>query len=320
MSHFAKVEDGIVTQVIVAEAEFFDTFVDSSPGEWIQTSFNTSGGVHLLKGTPLRFNFAGVGFTYDATRDAFYEPQPYPSWTLVENTCQWTAPTAYPDDGKQYSWDEDATSWVRNSGSGGWEVPVVIPSGGAILSGAMLRGSNGSTVQEWVHSSRATVSPSHTTMYSWYKLVSPGGYSSAGTPGVWDIHCHIAGGHASSAILQKFTLVQSNNHAHIADHGGATHSLCYRFCNIDPGGGAYGVSLTVNCYYLSTDAGNNGATFFFKCAHAAREPHFTFYAKYIGGTGAGIGKYEQSLSFLGTQSNNNHQPEHKTEIPITITH
>ena len=194
------------------------------------------------------------------------------------------------------------------------KAPGSIPSGGA-----MLRGSNGSTVQEWVHGSRATVSPSHTTMYSWYKLVSPGGYSSAGTPGVWDIHCHIAGGHASSAILQKFTLVQSNNHAHIADHGGANHSLCYRFCNIDPGGGAYGVSLTVNCYYLSTDAGNNGATFFFKCAHAAREPHFTFYAKYIGGTGAGIGNYEQSLSFLGTQSNNNHQPEHKTEIPITVT-
>ena len=196
-----------------------------------------------------------------------------------------------------------------------WKAPGSIPSGGA-----MLRGANGSTVQEWVHSSRATVSPSHTTMYSWYKLGSPGGYSSAGTPGVWDIHCHIAGGHASSAILQKFTLVQSNNHAHIADHGGANHSLCYRFCNIDPGGGAYGVSLTVNCYYLSTDAGNNGATFFFKCAHAAREPHFTFYAKYIGGTGAGIGNYEQSLSFLGTQSNNNHQPEHKTEIPITVTH
>ena len=151
----------------------------------------------------------------------------------------------------------------------------------------VLRGANGSTVQEWVHSSRSTVSPSHTTMYSWYKIVSPGGYSSAGTPGVWEIHCHISGNHATSAILQKFTLVQSNNHAHIADHGGANHSLCYRFCNIDPGGGAYGVSLTVNCYYLSTDAGNNGATFFFKCTHAAREPHFTFYAKYIGGTGAG---------------------------------
>ena len=194
------------------------------------------------------------------------------------------------------------------------EAPGAISSGGS-----MLRGANGSTVQEWVHGSRATVSPSHTTMYSWYKLVSPGGYSSAGTPGVWEIHCHIAGGHASSAILQKFTLVQSNNHAHIADHGGANHSLCYRFCNIAPGGGAYGVSLTVNCYYLSTGAGNNGATFFFKCTHAAREPHFTFYAKYIGGTGAGIGNYEQSLSFLGTQSNNNHQPEHKTEIPITVT-
>ena len=184
----------------------------------------------------------------------------------------------------------------------------------------VLRGANGSTVQEWVHGSRSTVSPSHTTMYSWYKLFSPGGYSSAGTPGVWEIHCHISGNHATSAILQKFTLVQSNNHAHIADHGGANHSLCYRFCNIDPGGGAYGVSLTVNCYYLSTDAGNNGATFFFKCTHAAREPHFTFYAKYIGCTGATFGTYEQSMSFLGTQQNNNHQPSNITERSISIVH
>ena len=111
MSHFAKVEDGIVTQVIVAEAEFFDTFVDSSPGEWIQTSYNTHGGVHSEGETPLRKNYAGVGFTYDSVRDAFIAPQPYPSWILVEDTCQWTAPVAYPDDEKQYSWNEETETW-----------------------------------------------------------------------------------------------------------------------------------------------------------------------------------------------------------------
>ena len=113
MAHYAKVEDSLVTQVIVAEAEFFNTFVDSSPGEWIQTSYNTSGGVHSDGGTPLRKNYAGVGFTYDTTRDAFIPPQPYASWTLNDTTCLWSAPTAYPDDGKRYSWNEDTTNWVE---------------------------------------------------------------------------------------------------------------------------------------------------------------------------------------------------------------
>ena len=113
MAHYAKVENTLVTQVIVAEPEFFDTFADSSPGEWIQTSYNTLGGVHLDGGTPLRKNYGGVGDTYDTTRDAFYAPQPYASWTLVEATCQWTAPTAYPDDGKMYTWNEDTTNWVE---------------------------------------------------------------------------------------------------------------------------------------------------------------------------------------------------------------
>ena len=79
MAHYAKVEDGIVTRVIVAEAEFFDTFIDSSPGEWIQTSYNTHGGVHLNSGVALRKNYAGVNYTYDAIRDAFISPKPYPS-------------------------------------------------------------------------------------------------------------------------------------------------------------------------------------------------------------------------------------------------
>jgi hypothetical protein len=115
MAHYAKVTDGKVTQVIVAEAEFFTTFVDTSPGEWIQTSYNTHGGVHKLGGTPLRKNYAGVGFTYDRTRDAFIPPQPFASWTLNENTCLWSAPTPMPTDGKNYFWNESITSWEQVS-------------------------------------------------------------------------------------------------------------------------------------------------------------------------------------------------------------
>lgn len=112
MPHFAKVNNGIVEQVIVAEPEFFETFVDSSPGKWIQTSYNTIGGVHTQGGTPLRKNFAGIGFTYDAQRDAFIPPKPFNSWVLNEDSCQWEAPVAYPDDGQRYTWDEATTSWV----------------------------------------------------------------------------------------------------------------------------------------------------------------------------------------------------------------
>jgi len=111
MGHFAKVVDGKVTQVIVAEPEFFQTFVDSSPGQWIQTSYNTHGGVHANGGTPLRKNYAGVGYTYDAAKDAFIPPQPFASWVLDDATCLWNAPVAIPTDGKMYSWDEATTSW-----------------------------------------------------------------------------------------------------------------------------------------------------------------------------------------------------------------
>ena len=118
MAHFAKVVNGVVDQVIVAEPEFFDTFVDSSPGEWIQTSYNTKGGVHYNPetgepdgGIALRKNYAGVGFTYDRDKDAFIPPQPYPSWTLNEESCLWEAPVAYPEDGQLYVWNEETTSW-----------------------------------------------------------------------------------------------------------------------------------------------------------------------------------------------------------------
>lgn len=88
MSHFAKIVNGIVTQVIVAEPEFFNTFIDSSPGEWIQTSYNTHGGQHP-ENRPLRKNFAGIGFTYDAERDAFIPPKPEGDYALDEETCLW---------------------------------------------------------------------------------------------------------------------------------------------------------------------------------------------------------------------------------------
>lgn len=117
MAHYAKIENNIVTQVIVAEPEFFDTFVDSTPGEWIQTSYNTRGGVHYGQdgepdgGEALRKNYAGIGFTYDTEKDAFIPPKPYASWLLNEDTCLWEAPVAYPTDDQMYEWNEDAQTW-----------------------------------------------------------------------------------------------------------------------------------------------------------------------------------------------------------------
>ena len=115
MAHYAKVVNDTVTQVIVAEADFFDTFNDDSPGKWIQTSYNTRFGKHYAPnsrtedgGTPLRKNFAWIGGTYDATRDAFLPPHTYASWTLNEETCVYDPPIDYPNDGKIYDWDESA--------------------------------------------------------------------------------------------------------------------------------------------------------------------------------------------------------------------
>ena len=118
MSHFAKVLDGRVIQVIVAEPEFFDTFVDSSPGTWLQTSYNTLGNVHYGPdgqhdgGVALRGNYAGIGYVYDAQNDVFYPPQRYASWTLNQQTWLWEPPVPYPNDGEIYRWDEIQKNWV----------------------------------------------------------------------------------------------------------------------------------------------------------------------------------------------------------------
>ena len=113
MSHFAKVENGTVTQVIVVEQDVLDTGLFGDPSLWVQTSYNTLGGVHVLGGTPLRKNYAGVGYTYDSGRDAFIPPTPFNSWVLNEDTCLWGAPTPMPTDDKQYSWDEATLSWIE---------------------------------------------------------------------------------------------------------------------------------------------------------------------------------------------------------------
>jgi len=126
MAHFAKINsDNIVEQVIAVHNN--ELLVDGIEGEqqginfihkifgtndtWKQTSYNTRNGVHLGGGTPFRKNYAGVGHTYDATRDAFYAPKPYNSWILNETTCSWEAPVAIPDDNKPYDWNEETLSW-----------------------------------------------------------------------------------------------------------------------------------------------------------------------------------------------------------------
>ena len=128
MSHFAKIdENNIVVKVIVVEQEFIDTGALGDTSKWIQTSYNTYGGKHYDPDTgeedsitPLRKNFAGKGYIYDSVRNAFYEQQPFPSWTLNEDTCWWESPVAHPDatDGILYDWDEDNQKWTPTSITG----------------------------------------------------------------------------------------------------------------------------------------------------------------------------------------------------------
>ena len=114
MSHFAQIDcNNIVTQVLVIEQEVIDTGLFGEPSSFVQTSYNTYGGVHKLGGTPLRKNYAGIGYTYDSGRDAFIPPKPFNSWTLNESTCLWDSPVAMPTDGKQYLWDENTINWVE---------------------------------------------------------------------------------------------------------------------------------------------------------------------------------------------------------------
>ena len=112
MSHFAKVENGIVTQVIVVEQDVLNTGLWGDPSLWVQTSYNTIGGQHP-EGRPLRGNYAGIGFIYDKTNDVFYAPQPYPSWTIATPTWTWTPPVPRPTDDKLYTWNEETKTWDK---------------------------------------------------------------------------------------------------------------------------------------------------------------------------------------------------------------
>jgi hypothetical protein len=115
MSHFAKLDDNnMVVFVAVGrqEDDGLEAELSARTGDrYVQTSYNTHGGVHALGGIPLRKNYAGIGYTYDEGRDAFIPPQPYPSWLLDEETCLWQPPTPYPDDGAMYVWDEEQQQW-----------------------------------------------------------------------------------------------------------------------------------------------------------------------------------------------------------------
>lgn len=121
MSHFAKVVDGKVVEILVAEADYFENFLDTSPGEWIQTSYNTRGGIHYQPNSnipsedqskALRKNHAGIGYSYDRELDAFIPPKPFNKWILNKETCYWEPPVPMPDDGMRYRWSDDLDSWV----------------------------------------------------------------------------------------------------------------------------------------------------------------------------------------------------------------
>ena len=124
MAHFAKVKDGKVIKVIVADQDYIDSLVENEPGQWIKTSYNTIRGTHYERnddgtlGEPsadqtkaLRKNYAGVGFSYDGIRDAFIPPKPYRSWVLDEDTCIWEPPVARPTEAGAYEWNESTQSW-----------------------------------------------------------------------------------------------------------------------------------------------------------------------------------------------------------------
>lgn len=126
MGHYAKIVNNKVVKVIVATQDFIDGYNDNEPeltkypSSWVKTSYNTRGGVHYQPNTDipsedqsksLRKNFAGIGYTYDESRDAFIPPKPFDSWVLNEETCLWESPIEYPNDGNEYVWDESTTSW-----------------------------------------------------------------------------------------------------------------------------------------------------------------------------------------------------------------
>ena len=185
----------------------------------------------------------------------------------------------------------------------------------------MIRGANGGSVQEWVHSTKA-VAPgvgTQTAMISWYRFDLPGGWSGTGTPGMLEVTNQISGMHASGNAIDRFIVVPSNNHGNISTQGGLQYTQIYRTFAARNNNAAYNTTLSTVFYYGShSDHGYANGSIFMKVTHASREPIFTMYAKYIGGTGSNR-NYYQKLHFLGTEATNNHAPSTIHSSPISIT-
>ena len=185
----------------------------------------------------------------------------------------------------------------------------------------MIRGANGGSAQEWVHSTKATA-PSggtQTAMISWYRFDLPGGWSGTGTPGMLEVTNQISGMHASGNAIDRFIVVPSNTHGNIGTVGGLAYTQIYRTFAARNGAGAYTTSLSTVFYYGDhSDHGYANGSIFMKVTHASREPIFTMYAKYVGGTGSNR-NYYQKLHFLGTEVTNNHAPSTINSSPISVT-
>ena len=183
----------------------------------------------------------------------------------------------------------------------------------------MLRGANGGSVQEWVHSTKA-VAPSggtQTPMISWYQFNLPGGWSGTGTPGYLEISNQISGMHSAGNGIDKFMVVPSNSHSSIQLYGGLADTTIYRTFAARNNSGSYTTSLSHAFYFgNATTYGYAAGAIFMKVTHAAREPIFTMYAKYVGGTGNSR-NYPQTMKFLGTESTNNHSPSNITQLSVT---
>ena len=202
---------------------------------------------------------------------------------------------------------EDATDSDDATGA---EIPIT-----------MIRGANGGSAQEWVHSTKA-VAPgvgTQTAMISWYRFDLPGGWSGTGTPGLLEVTNQISGMHSSGNAVDRFMIIPSNSHSSIQLYGGLQNTQVYRTFAARNNSGSYTTSLSTVFYYGNHSShGYAQGSIFMKVTHASREPIFTMYAKYIGGTGSNR-NYLQKLHFLGTEATNNHVPSTIHSSPISIT-
>ena len=181
----------------------------------------------------------------------------------------------------------------------------------------LIEGARGGRVGEWIHSSDTATSPTQTAMISWYKFVLPGGYSDAGTPGFMEITNHMTGKHASGAAVEQYKILFPNAGSSNSAHGGMDQAYVDKVYALTRNVGSYTTSISTVFYYLDTGSGTSGGTLYMKVTHAAREPHFTMHARYIGGHGDNQG-YLQYMAFLGTAVNNDHAPSNITALTTNV--